>query len=157
MKWVLIFVLICVIMIIAKSLSEQYADRYDFYYNLKQFLTRFKLNLSFRQTKIMEFINSLKPKKQFRLFIESYKNYLNTSSLNLSTIKILETEDKQVLEDIVKNTGKLDSQNEINQIDSFLCVIDSKLTKAEQDKNKICPLILKLSFLLAVGLAILLV
>jgi len=110
MKWILILILIVVIMLIAKSLSEQYLDRFNFYYNLNQFLTKFKLNLAFRQTKVLDFLDSTNSKKQFRIFIESYKEYLKTNKLDLSKIKILEDSERQELEDIIVNIGRLDSK-----------------------------------------------
>jgi len=157
MKWILILILIVVIMLIAKSLSEQYLDRFNFYYNLNQFLTKFKLNLAFRQTKVLDFLDSTNSKKQFRIFIESYKEYLKTNKLDLSKIKILEDSERQELEDIIVNIGRLDSKNEINQVESFLLSTSEKLQQAEKTKNKFCPMIIKLSFLFAVALAILLI
>ena len=38
MKWILIIILIFVIMVIARGVSEQYKQKYDFYLNLKSFL-----------------------------------------------------------------------------------------------------------------------
>ncbi len=157
MKWILIVVLICVIMLIAHSLSEQYKEKYDFYNNLKMFLNQFKLNLSFRQEKIIDFLEKVKAKKQFNLFINSYKNYLKTNNLDFSEIKILDHEEKNQMETIVTNIGKLDAKNEINQIETFIVEIDEKLSKAQNDKNKLCPMILKLSLLFAIGLAVILI
>ena len=157
MKWLLIIVLVFVIMIIAYSLSEQYKDKYDFYLNLKNFLNQFKINLSFKQDKIINFLNNLRPKKQFKLFINSYINYLSSDKLDLSEIKILDDEEKLELENLINDIGKYDVTNEINQIENFLYSIDQKLKKAEDDKTKLCPMIIKLSLLFAIGLAILLI
>lgn len=157
MKWFLIIVLISAIMLIACSVSEQYKDKFDFYTNLKLFLQQFKLNVSFRQQKINEFLNTTKPKKQFKLFIEAYKAYLKTNKLDLSAIKILEDEDREELTNLVSNLGALDAKNEIHQLDGFLAQLEIKLKKATEDKNKLCPMIIKLSLLFAVGLAILLI
>lgn len=157
MKIFLIIALICAIMLIAYSVSEQYRDKFDFYTNLKLFLQQFKINVSFRQEKITEFLCKCKPKKQFKLFVEEYQNFLKTNQLNLSNIKLLEEEDKDDLTNLVQNLGKLDAQNEIGQLENFLAVIELKLKKAEEDKNKLCPMILKLSLLFAIGLAILLI
>ncbi len=157
MKWLLIIVLIAVIMFIAYSLSEQYKDKYDFYFNLKNFLNQYKINVSFRQEKINEFLSGLTPKRQFKIFIEGYKNYLKTDKLNLQEIKALDTEEKNELEHIVTHIGSLDSKNEIGQVESYILSIDTKLNKALEDKNKLCPMILKLSLLFAIGLAILLI
>ena len=157
MKWILITLLIGVIMIIAYSLSEQYKEKFDFYSNLKNFLNQFKINLSFRREKISEFLKQVNSKKQFKIFTDEYMNYLSKGELNLSKIKALDSEDIPILEDIVKNIGKHDSKNEISQIDSFLVTVSDRLTKAEADKNKLCPMIIKLSLLFAIGVAILLI
>ncbi|MBQ8614963.1 MAG: hypothetical protein IJ415_00110 [Clostridia bacterium] len=157
MKWGLIIVLIFVIMLIAYAVSEQYKEKFDFYNNLKTFLQQFKINVSFRQEKITDFLKNIKAKKQFNLFIKEYQNYLKNNEINFKEIKILEEEEKNQLEMIIKNIGKYDAKNEINQLDSFLIEVDEKLKKAEADKNKLCPMILKLSLLFAIGLAILLI
>ena len=157
MKWVLIAVLISVIMLIARAVSEQYKEKYDFYNNLKTFLNQFKLNLSFRQEKILDFLNKTDAKKQFKLFINSYKKYLETNQLDFSEIKLLDNDEINQLEMIILNIGKLDAKNEINQLETFIVEIDAKLLKAQEDKNKLCPMILKLSLLFAIGLAVVLI
>ena len=155
MKLFLIVSLVCVIMVIAKSLSAQYRDKYDFYYNLNHFLTNFKLNLGFRQCKISEFLKTIKSRKDFKVFIESYQTYLETSKLDLSEIKNMEDEEKKELEEIITSIGKLNLEGEINQINTFITSVETRLKQAEDNKNKICPMTLKLSFLFAIGLAIL--
>ena len=157
MKWILIIVLISAIMLIAFSLSEQIKDRYDFYQNLKLFLNQFKINISFRQEKILDFLKKANSKKQFKFFVQEYESYLKTGSMNLEKIKVLDQEDREILLDIMKNIGRYDVRNELGQIDSFLATIDVKLKKALDDKNKLSPMILKLSLLFAIGLAILLI
>ena len=157
MKWILIIVLISAIMLIAFSLSEQIKDRYDFYQNLKLFLNQFKINISFRQEKILDFLKKANSKKQFKFFVQEYESYLKTGSMNLEKIKVLDQEDREILLDIMKNIGRYDVRNELGQIDSFLATIEVKLKKALDDKNKLSPMILKLSLLFAIGLAILLI
>lgn len=157
MKWILIIVLVSVIMLIAYAVSEQYKEKFDFYNNLKTFLNQFKINLNFKQEKILNFLNQTNSKKQFKFFISSYKEYLKTNELNLTNIKILNEEEIIQLTEMIKNIGKFDSINEIKQIETFLVEIDIKLKKAEKDKEKLCPMILKLSLLFAIALAILLI
>ena len=157
MKLILILVLIVVIMLIAYAISEQYKEKFDFYNNLKNFLQQFKLNISFKQSKLAEFIKTIKAKKQFNLFLQSYQSYLDRGSLDLGQINILTEEEKQQLKNIVENIGGLDVKNEICQLETFLIEIDAKLKKAEEDKKKLSPMIIKLSLLFAIGLAILLV
>lgn len=156
MKWILIGLLIVVVMLIAYSVSEQYKEKYDFYLNLKNFLNQFKLNLAFKQEKIINFLNNINAKKQFNLFIQEYKNYLNNNELNLSQIKILDDDEKQELTEIITNIGCMDAANEIQQLETFLLAVEEKLKTAEEQKQKLCPMILKLSLLFAIAVSIIL-
>ena len=144
-------------MLIAHAVSEQYKEKYDFYNNLKIFLNQFKLNVAFKQEKILDVLKKIKSKKQFTLFINTYKTYLKTDELNLKIITILDEEEKNELTAIIKSIGKFDAENEIKQIETFLVDIDNRLIKAEKDKTKLCPMILKLSLLFAIALSILLI
>ena len=157
MKWILILVLIVVIMLIAISLSEQYKDKFDFYSNLKQFLDQLKINVSFKQNILNKFIEEHNGQRQFKVFIMDYQQYLKTNTLDFSNLKLLEHEEKVELENIVKNIGKFDKDNEIKQLDGFLQSIDEKLQIAKENKIKMCPMIIKLSLLFALALAILLI
>ena len=157
MKWILIIILIVIIMLIANSVSEQYKEKLDFYNNLKNFLYQFKLNLNFKQEKIIDFLDKTNGKKQFNQFINAYKKYLSTNKFLLDEIKILDTEEKKQLTDIVISIGKMDAKNESKQIELFLIDVETKQKSAENDKNKLCPMILKLSLLFAIGVAILLI
>ena len=157
MKWILIIILISVIMLIAHAVSEQYKQKFDFYDSLKTFLNQFQINLTFKQEKILNVLNETKSKKQFNLFILAYKHYLKTNELDLSEIKILNIDEKNQLKNMIESIGKFDSINETKQIEMFLLEINNKLQKTEKDKEKLCPMILKLSLLFAIGLAILLI
>lgn len=157
MKWILIVILIVVIMLIAISLSEQYKDKFDFYYNLKQFLNQFKINVAFRQDKLNNFLQQTNSKKNFKMFVLDYQNYIKTGKLDLSNLKLLEQDEKLDLENIVKNIGKFDKNNEINQLEGFIASIDEKLKAAQENKAKMCPMIIKLSLLFALAVAILLI
>ena len=144
-------------MLIAYAVSNQYRDRLDFYNNLSQFLKKFQLNISFRQDKVEQFLNETKPRKHFKQFVLSYKTYLQNGKLDLNQISVLTDEEKNELTNIIKNLGRFDANNEIKQTEQFILEVDNKRAKAEQDKNKLCPLIIKLSLLFAIGLSIILV
>ena len=134
MKLFLIITLIVVIMLIAHSISEQYKEKYDFYSNLKAFLNQFKINVSFKKAKVLDFINEIQAKKQFKFFLEAHKTYLETGKLNLDKITVLDQREKADLKDVVLNLGKYNAENEINQLDSFFLIIDAKLKKAQEEK-----------------------
>jgi len=157
MKWFLVIVLICVIMLIAHAVSQQYKDKFDFYYNLNNFLNQFKMNVSFKKEEIEDFLNNLNYKKQFKILINRYKDYLTTNNLNFDDLDLLESEEKVTLSEILKSLGKYDAENEINQVNNFILLINEKLNKAKEEKQKLCPMILKLSLLFAIGVAIILI
>ncbi len=157
MKWILIITLIVIIMVIAVSVSRQYRQKFEFYSNMKTFLERYKVNVSFKQEKIYDILSAHDGNIQFAPFISAYRDYLKSGDLNFSTIKVLDSEEITEIEGIVKSLGNYDQKNELAQIESFSLTIASRLKKAEEDKMKICPMILKLSFLFAVGVAILLI
>lgn len=156
-KWILICILISAIMLIAYAYSQQYKDKFDFYSNLKLFLDQFKINVAFKKEKIDKFLITIKPKKHFKTFIEIYQTFLQTNKLNFEEIKILDEEEKMQLADIIKNLGRLDAINEKNQIENYLCEVNQKLEIAKDEKNKLSPMILKLSLLFALGLAVILI
>lgn len=157
MKIVLIILLVLVIMLIAFGLSEQYADKFDLYNNLKMFLNQFKLNLNFKQDKILDFLNKVKSKKQFKIFITAFENYVKTGVVDLHELKVVDSEEINELTDIIQNVGKLDLSSENKQLEMFIERVDIRLNKAKEDKQKLCPMIIKLSLLFAIGLAILLI
>ena len=144
-------------MLIAFSLSEQYKDRFNFYLYLKQFLTELKINVAFKQDKLDRFLSNRKSQKSFKLFVDAYSNYLKTSKLDLSDLKLLDDAEKQDLSRLILSIGKFDKNNEINQLDGFLLGVDNKLKMAEESKTKMCPMIIKLSLLFALVVAILLI
>ena len=157
MKIFLIIVLIFLIMLIATAVSQQYRDKYDFYLNLKNLLLKFKMNVTFKKEKILNFLNQQNGKKEFKLFIEDYKEYLTTNKINLENIKLLDADEKTTLMSILKQLGNYDTENEIQQLQNFINVIEEKLLKAKEETQKLCPMIIKLSLLFAIGLAIILV
>lgn len=157
MKIALICLLICIIMVIAVSVSQQISDKLDFYCNLKLFLEQFKINVNFKQEKIKDFLLNTKPKKHFKVFINSYLNYLEKNQIKLEENTILDSNEVKELENIILNLGKFDVNNEISQLNSFLININEKIKICEEEKKKFCPLIIKLSLLFSIALAILLV
>ena len=69
---------------------------------------------------------------------------------------MIDFDEKNRLKEMVLSMGKFDAKNEIIQLETYTIEIEDKLKKAEVDKAKLCPLILKLSLLFAIGFAIIL-
>ena len=157
MRFFLMIILVVVIMLVAVSVTKQYKDKFDFYSNLKMFLIEFKINLAFKQENIKEILKKTKTNSSFFLFIGEYQNYLENGQLDLRKITFLDQEEIDLLEDIIKNIGKYNVKNEIAQMESFLLLVEEKLNKSSKDKQTLCPMITKLSFLFALGLVVILI
>lgn len=157
MKIILIFVLLTVVMIVAFKVSSFIKEKYNFYVCLKEFLNEFKLNLSFKREKITDFLTKRQYSKSFDVFINSYKEYLKSGELNLGDLIYLDNDEKEQLKIITTSIGRLDTQSELAQIEEFIAQINMKLQTSEKEKNKLCPLILKLSFLSAISVIIILI
>ena len=78
---------------------------------------------------------------------------------NTFTVKIwlIHQIEKSSLKEILLNLGGFDTENEINQLNNFIALTNEKLEKAKEEKQKFCPMIIKLSLLFAIGLAIILI
>ena len=157
MKWILIITLIVIIMIIASSVSRQYKEKFEFYTNLKIFLEKYKINVSFQQTKLNDILLVDRSNKSYEIFILAFKEFLKTGELSMDNLKILDVDETIELERIIRSLGLYDVKHELTQIDGFILTISGRLEKAERDKNKLCPMILKLSLLFAIGVSILLI
>lgn len=157
MRIILIIVFILIIMIIALSVSKQYIEKTKFYNRLKIFLEELKVNMSFKQAKLKECLSLHEESKTFRQFIMAYKEYLDTGMLNFDNIKILNNEEIEELINIISSIGRFDVKNEILQLDSFIAKVNTRLNNANEEQKKICPMIIKLSLLFAIGIVILLI
>ena len=157
MKWIVIILLITTIMLVARGLSQQYKDKHLFYVNLQSFFKQLKLNLSFKQDKIENFIDAFEADNQFKSFLNCYKLFLQGNENAFEGFKVIDSNEIVELNQMMKSIGCHDTKSEIEQLDSFIERINLKLEKTREDKQKLCPLIIKLSLLFAIAVGILLI
>ncbi len=156
MKYILMLVLIVVIMLIAKGVCKQYRERYILFSSIGEFFREMRLNLSFQKQKIKEILNQTNLKKTNRDIYSNYLNYLEQGDkLDLSFVRILEDNEREQVTKMLLSLGKNDTVGELQQLNAYDIYLQDKITRTGQDKDKYCPLINKLSFLFAIGLAIL--
>ena len=118
-------------------------------------------------TQINEFVQQIQPMKdKLDTINEQMNNYLKFMKNN--NIEKKENESKEDalrrsestldrIKEIVLSIGKLDIKAELAQLDTYIEETKSLLDSAKQDKQKICPLIIKLSLLFGLTLAIVLI
>ncbi len=157
MKYVLIITLIVLIVLVAIKISNQYRDKFIFFDDLYTFLDMLKMNVGFKQDKLDDMISKAKGNKHFDCFISDYKKFLTTNEISFSNLNLLNDDEKMELEYMLKNLGKYDQINEEKQIESFIKTISKNRETAEKEKDKLCPLIVKLALFLALGIVIILI
>ncbi len=156
MKYILMLGLIAVIMLIAQGVCKQYRERYALFEGLNDFFRQMQLNLNFQKQKINEIINQTSLRKNNKEIYIAYLDYLKEgTSLDITSIRILDDNEQVQITNMLLSLGKNDVSGELTQLESYKIYLSDKITQSRQEKDKYCPLITKLSFLFAVGLAIL--
>ena len=156
MKFVLMICLIIVIMLVAQGVCKQYRDRCALFEAVNDFFRQMRLNLGFQKQKIKEILKQATIKKTNKDIYTAYLNYLeNGTPLSLNFVRILDDEEERHITNMLKSLGKNDTAGEIKQLDAYGIYLKDKIEVTRRERDRYCPLITKLSFLFAVGLAIL--
>lgn len=156
MKYILMMCLIGVIMIVAQGVCKQYRDKHALLEALGDFFRQMQLNLNFQKQKIKEILNQATIRKVNKDIYIAYYNYLDKGEkLDISFANILDDTEQEQITNMLLSLGKNDTTGELKQLESYEMYLRDRIENARRDKDKYCPLITKLSFLFAVGLAIL--
>jgi len=154
-KLALLIVLIIMIMMIALGVVKQYRQRHSLFLELSIFLNEYELNIGFKKEKIKDIILNFNATGEFKLILNNYlENFNDTNNLNFDNIKILQADEKSYLISMFKKLGTSDYENEKLQLVTFKSYIEEKVLSCKEKQNKLCPIIIKLSFLFALGVAI---
>ena len=143
-------------MVIAQGICRQYRERCSLFEALNDFFRQMRLNLNFQKQKIKEILNRAQIRKANKDIYTTYLEYLDKgTSIDLNFVKVLDQAEQAELTDMLLSLGKNDASGELQQLDSYDIYLKDKIDVARKDRDKYCPLITKLSFLFAIGLAIL--
>lgn len=158
MKYLLMFALIGVIMLVAQGVCRQYRERYAIYEAFNEFFRQMRLNLSFQKQRINQILNQTTLKRVNKDIFIAYLNYLDKGdNLDLNFVKVLDDTEREQITNMLLSLGKNDTYGELKQLDAYDIYLKDKMDRTRAEKDKYCPLITKLSFLFAIGLAILFV
>jgi len=156
MKYVLMFALIGVIMVVAQGVCKQYKERCILFEALGEFFRQMQLNLNFQKQKIKEILNQATLKRSNKEIYITYLDYLEKgTTINLNHITLLDNAEQEQVTRMLHSLGKNDTAGELKQLESYEIYLKDKIENARREKEKYCPIITKLSFLFALGLVIL--
>lgn len=153
-KWLLLVVLILLIMLIAKQISKQYKDRHQIFCDILDFVQNYKLNVGFKKEKIKLLTKKYTEKTTV---LGCYNSYIETGNFDLSDIKLLSIEEKTQIKAFLIEFGNGDFETEKKLIAITENYLQQKIDETKGQKDKWCPMIIKLSFLFSLGVAILFV
>lgn len=157
MKLFLIILLIVLIMAIAKGVARQYKLRHNIFVYILKFINEYELNIGFKKEKIKSIIKLEETTGELNFIFSSYLDYLyNGKSLDLSNLKLLTEEEQKYLTDMFLSLGKADYVSEMAKLKIFKHWLEEKIEQTKSEHSKYYPLTVKLSFLFALGLALIL-
>lgn len=156
MKYLLMLALIGVIMTISQGVCRQYRERYALFAGLGDFFRQMRLNLSFQKQKIKQIINQSTLKRNSQEIYTTYLRYLEKGDkIDIGFVRVLDDKEQEQITNMLYSLGKNDVSGEIKQLEAYDIYLKDKIERTRIERDKYCPLITKLSFLFAIGLAIL--
>lgn len=157
LKIVLLVALVLLIMFIANGVSKQYKEKCCFYNDLIEFLNSYELNIGFKKDKMVQLVTNFKCSSSTKMLFNSYLDFLKTGkSITTNALKIVEEDAEYILE-VFNNLGHADYEQELKKINNHKEYFKKKLIDAEANKKKLCPLIIKLSFMFSLIVVLLLI
>ena len=155
MKIFLLILLIALIMIIAKNVAKQYRDRHMFFVSILEFLNEYELNIGFKKEKIVYLVETHIYKGQSKKLFDEYNLYLTQNKdLEFSSLNLINGLERDFLIKMFKSLGTSDYSTEMAQLKFYKSWLEEKTSTTKKDSAKYYPLTVKLSFLFALGVAL---
>jgi len=155
---ILIFIVICGY--IGFGFSSYYNSRLKFFKNLELLFEKLCLEINYSQHKLVSIMQDFSTKnKDVVKLISNYVVCLNQNEkLTVETlfkeIKILNSEEKNILNLFFMSLGKLDVSNQIKQLENQKEQIKIYYQKADEEAKKYVPLYMKLGIIFGLLLAL---
>lgn len=162
MKYLVLAGIVVICGYIGYGLSAYYNSRMKFFKNLELLFEKLCLEINFSQHKLISIMQDFQTQnKEVLKLIKNYVDCLNndlklSNELLFKNIKILNEEEKNILNLFFLSLGKLDVANQIKQLDGQKEQIKSFYLKAEQEAQKYGPLYMKLGIILGLTIALIL-
>ncbi|MDD3397563.1 MAG: stage III sporulation protein AB [Clostridia bacterium] len=162
MKYLILAGIVVICGYIGYGLSAYYNNRLRFFKNLELLFEKLCLEINFSQHKLVSIMRDFSThNKEVLKIIKNYVDCLNnnqklTNETLFKDIKILNDEEKNILNLFFLSLGKLDVLNQIKQLEAQKEQLKQFYLKAEKDAQKYVPLYMKLGIIFGLTIAIIL-
>jgi len=160
MKYIILLGIVFICGYIGYGLSLYYSNRLKFFKNLELLFEKLSLEINFSQHKLISIMQDFTTtNKDVLKVINNYIGCLNnnmklTNDLLFKDMKILNEEEKNILNLFFFSLGKLDVANQIKQLKGQKEQIKQFYLKAEQEAQKYVPLYMKLGIIFGLAFAL---
>ncbi|MDD2227408.1 MAG: stage III sporulation protein AB [Clostridia bacterium] len=160
MKYLILILIVVICGYIGFGLSSYYSNRLKFFKNLELLFEKLCLEINYSQHKLVSIMQDFSTKnKDVMKLISNYVVCLNdneklTVEALFREIKILNSEEKNILNLFFMSLGKLDVSNQIKQLENQKEQIKRYYQKADEEAKKYVPLYMKLGIIFGLLLAL---
>lgn len=163
MKSVLCIGIIAILGYVGYCLSGFYIQRKKFFQSLLSFILGIKSDINFSSKNLNDILSKVNyAGRDFNTLISNYKDMLqaagNESAEKLfNNITILNQEEKEDIFIFFSKLGKLDVFNQIDSIESFICVVKKHYDEATCECKKYSTLYIKLGIIIGAFISLIII
>lgn len=162
-KIILVLIVVGGFWYVGFGVASHYKKRDEFFAGLLSLCDKVRADIDFSGKNLAAIFGGQKLCGATGRLVENYCEYLKNKDLELFSkqlfrgIWILKDEEKNVILDFFSRLGRHDSDNEVKLIDDFKNLIEPLSKISNEEKNKYGKMSVKISFLLGLMIAILIV
>lgn len=162
-KILLVFVVVVGFLYVGFGIANYYKKRKDFFSGLVLLCDKIRAEIDFSGKNLLAIFQGLKLEGCPNKLCSNFCDYLKNKNIEFSSkqlfrgIVILKEDEKNIIFDFFSRLGRHDCDNELKLIDDFKNIIFPLSQTCQQDNNKYGKMSIKISFLLGLMLAILII
>lgn len=162
-KILLVIIVVGGFLYVGCGVSNYYKKRDEFFSGLILLCDKLRADIDFSGKNLVTIFQNIDLDGNLKKLSSNFCEYLKNKDVEFSTkqlfrgIWILKDEEKTTIYDFFSRLGRHDSDNEIKLIDDFKIIISPLFATCQQDKNKYGKMSVKISFLLGLMVAILII
>lgn len=162
-KIVLILIVVGGFTYVGFGISSYYKKRADFFAELMNLCDKVRAEIDFSGKNLTAIFENQKYEGNLGKVVQNFVEYLKNNDVNLTNkqlfhgVRILKDEEKSMIFDFFARLGRHDSNSEVKLIDDFKNLVEPHQKLSNDEKIKFGKMSVKVSFLLGLMVAILIV